>query len=229
MIYGAILKKKTFQTLSALAASIAVYDHNQKTILRASFKNNGVEFQANRLLIENYLEGQAVPFTVNKKHTEKAKEFSTYLQHTSMMRTLKQPRKDQFLSMVASLVANEEISSRDLGVLAWAPKLVEKYQQQDNVCQLSARFERQSNYIGSLNDKITVNFKLIESRYVPRMDCYAVYGYTLDENLIFYWAKGPDRVVENGEITGRVKEHKIDTYRNNARVTVLNYVKKVSK
>jgi len=57
------------------------------------------------------------------------------------------------------------------------------------------------------------------------MDCWAVYGADNDNNLIFYWAKTLDKVCETGQISGRIKDHREDEYRGNARVTVLNYVR----
>ena len=57
------------------------------------------------------------------------------------------------------------------------------------------------------------------------MDCYVVYGYDNNNNLIQYWAKNLDKVCEVGQIAGRIKLHREDEYHSNARVTVINYVK----
>ena len=59
------------------------------------------------------------------------------------------------------------------------------------------------------------------------MDCYAVYGHDTQGNLIFYWAREQKKIVESGQIHGRIKIHKRDSYRGNACVTTLNYVKVV--
>lgn len=205
--------------------AIAAYEYNKKTILRASFKMNGKDHHANRLLIENYLEDRESPFTVKESHDERAAECVRYLQHTLMLKTLTEPRGNNFLSSVVGLLSKEEIFAKDLGILSWAPKLMDQCQEQDQVREISARFERSSGYLGKPKEKITVNFNLIERRYVPNMNCYAVYGYSDCGNLVFYWARSLDRVIEKGQLEARVKEHKTDSYHNNARVTFLNYVK----
>ena len=134
-------------------------------------------------------------------------------------------KPDRFLGQLNSILANQEVSVKDFGIVAWAPHLVEQYQQRDHVRELSARHERSSRYTGRIGETVTVDFSLIEKRYVQSTDCYAVYGYTEHDNLVFYWAKTLDKVCEVGRIQGRVKAHREEEYRNNAKVTVLNYVK----
>jgi hypothetical protein len=122
------------------------------------------------------------------------------------------------------LISQIDVTVKDLGILAWAPKLADDYQKKDHVREISARYEHRSNYVGRVGEKIEIDFTMLEKRYIQKMDCYAVYGYSQDD-LIFYWAKNLDKICEVGRIKGRVKEHKQDEFRNNARVTVLNYVK----
>jgi hypothetical protein len=79
--------------------------------------------------------------------------------------------------------------------------------------------------VGRIGEKITVNFGLIDSRYIPTLNCYAVYGHDDHGNLFFYWAKDNKKIVNSGRIQGRVKAHNIDDRRGRACVTNLNYVK----
>jgi len=66
---------------------------------------------------------------------------------------------------------------------------------------------------------------LLEKRYVKTLDSWAVYGYDAAGNLLFYWARSLDKICEVGKISARIKDHREDEYKNNARITVLNYVK----
>jgi hypothetical protein len=132
---------------------------------------------------------------------------------------------DKFLGQITELLANKEVTSKDFGILAWAPHLADQYEKKDGIREVSARYELQSRHIGNIGDKLVVNFSIIDKRYVQRMDCYAVYGVTEEGNLVFYWAKTLDKVCESGTIAGRVKAHNKDQYRNNAKVTILNYIK----
>ena len=147
-----------------------------------------------------------------------------YLEQTVIMQSLRNT-PDRFLSQLSALLANKEVTNKDFGILAWAPHLVDQYQKKDHVRELSARYERSSQYTGRVGDKITFDFTLISKHYVKTLDCYAVYGITENDNLVFYWAKSLDKVCEVGRIQGRIKAHNEDEYHSSAKVTTLNYVK----
>lgn len=219
--------KQQFPVVHALSAATAAYHYNNSTIIRNVMVNeHGHEIQPNRQLIINYLEGHQSNLRVNDHYIAQAEGIITYLQQTVIMQSLK-GTPDRFLGQIAELLSRQDVAVKDIGILAWAPKLVDDYQKKDHVRELSARHERTSRYTGRVGDKLTVDFTLIEKRYVKSMDCYAVYGVTDQDNLIFYWAKTLDKVCEVGKISGRVKAHNEDGYRNDAKVTVLNYVKVV--
>lgn len=217
--------KQQFPTVHAVAVATAAYHWNKSTVVRNIMLNeHGHEVLPNRQLIAEHLEGRRDIFRINDHYLAEAEGIITYLQQTVIMQSLKNT-PDRFLAQVAELLTGQEISLKDVGILAWAPKLVEDYQRKDHVRELSARYERTSRYIGRISDKLTVNFTLIDKRYVQSTDSYAVYGVNEHGDLMFYWAKSLDKVCEVGRISGRVKAHNEDGYRNNARVTVLNYVK----
>lgn len=218
------MKIKSSPTLQVVATAIAAYEHNKKSIVRNPVTIEGVGFYPNRQLITDYVTGNGGPFIVNDFHLKQAEGIIQYIEQNVIMQSLK-GKPDRFLGQLNSILANQEVSVKDFGIVAWAPHLVEQYQQRDHVRELSARHERSSRYTGRIGETVTVDFSLIEKRYVQSTDCYAVYGYTEHDNLVFYWAKTLDKVCEVGRIQGRVKAHREEEYRNNAKVTVLNYVK----
>lgn len=220
------MKLKTFPTLSVVATAVAAYEHNKKSIFRNPVTVDGKGILSNRQLIGDYLQGIGGPFVVNDFHHKQAQGIVTYLEQTVIMQSLR-GTPDRFLAQLSELIAAKEVSVRDLGIIAWAPHLVEQYQQKEQAREVGARYERSSRYIGRIGETITSKFTLIEKRYITSMNCYSVYGVDDHGNLIFYWAKNLDRVCEVGQIKGRIKAHKEDDYRNRARVTVLNYVKVV--
>jgi len=214
-----------YPALEVLAASVAAYAQNEKTIVRDTVRENDkIITLPNRQLIADCFEGMKRPFIINDFHRAEAEGIVSYLEQTVIMQSLK-GTPDRFLAQISAIIANKEISKKDFGIVAWAPKLVDDYQRKDRVREVSARYEHHSRYVGHTRDKITTNFTLIEKRYIKSMDCYAVYGADDAGNLLFYWAKTLDKVCEVGKISGRIKDHKEDEYRSNARVTVLNYVK----
>lgn len=216
--------KKEFPTLNVLATAIAAYEFNQRQILRNPVTVDNLARFPNRQLITDYVQGNGGPFIVNDFHIKQAEGVNQYLQQTVIMQSLK-GAPDRFLAQLAALIAEQDIAVKDFGIVAWAPHLADQYQRKDHIREVGARYERSSRYIGRIGDKITTDFTLIEKRYVKSMDCFVVYGYDADDNLITYWARTLDKVCEVGKISGRIKAHKEDEYHNNARVTVMNYIK----
>jgi len=219
------LKKIKYPTINVVATAIAVYEYSGSRIVRDSFTDeNGVKILSNRQLITDCLAGQKGPFLVNEIHVKQAEGIIQYLQQTVIMQSL-QNKVDSFLSQMTELVTNLEVTNKDIGIIAWAPHVADQYQKKDHVREVSARYEHSSRYIGKVGDKIVTDFTMIEKRYIKSMDCWAVYGYDSNDNLIFYWAKVADKICEVGKISGRIKAHNEDKFRGNARVTTLNYVK----
>jgi hypothetical protein len=222
---GQLKMKQKFPTIQALAVAVSAYHYNNSTIVRNTMLDqNNNEIQPNRQLIANHLEGKNSNLRVNDHYIAEAEGIVQYLQQTMIMQSLK-GTPDRFLGQLTELLSQQDLLPRDFGILAWAPKLVDDYQKKDHVRELSARYEYRSNYVGRVGDKIDLGFTLIEKRYIKSMDCWAVYGINEQDNIIFYWAKNSDKVCEVGKISGRIKSHKEDEYRGNARVTTLNYVK----
>ena len=218
------MKTKKFLALQVVATAVAAYEHNLKSIIRNPITLDGVDYVSNRQLITDYVEGRSGPFVVNEVHIKQAEGIIQYLEQTVIMQSLRNT-PDRFLSQLSALLANKEVTNKDFGILAWAPHLVDQYQKKDHVRELSARYERSSQYTGRVGDKITFDFTLISKHYVKTLDCYAVYGITENDNLVFYWAKSLDKVCEVGRIQGRIKAHNEDEYHSSAKVTTLNYVK----
>jgi hypothetical protein len=219
-------RAKAYPALEVLAVAVAAYAHNNRTIVRNTIHNDGTRTDSNRQLIADCFEGMTQPFIVNDFHRKEAEGIVQYLQQTVIMQSLK-GSADRFLGQTTEMLSCQEISVKDFGIIAWAPKLADDYQRKDHIREISARYETHSRYVGHARDRITTDFTLIEKRYIKSMDCWAVYGVDAQDNLLFYWARSLDKVCEVGRITARIKDHKEDEYRSNAHVTVLNYVKVV--
>lgn len=220
-------KQQFFPTVKVVATAIAAYEFNRNSIVRSPVVIDNINYQSSRQLITDYLVNNVGPFVVNEFHQKQAEGIITYLQQAGLMQTLTNGKPDNFLSNVVKLLTEETVGSRDLGLVAWAPKLADDYQKKDAIREVSARYELRSNYIGTVGEKTIINFSLIEKRYVHSMDCNAVYGHDDVGNLVFYWAKDSKKIIESGRIQGRIKAHNKDKYRGDARVTTLNYVKVV--
>lgn len=216
--------KTQYNTIQALAAAVAAYEHNQFRVERNLIKNNDSTIVPNRQLISDHLSGINKQFVVNEFHQKQAEGIVSYLQQTGLMQALTS-RSDKFLHQINQLLLNDTVDQRNFGILAWAPKLSDDCQKKDHVREVSARYERTSRCIGQIGDKIQSSFDLIDSKYVNSANAYAVYGHDEHGNLIFYWAKDQEKIVKSGQIRGRIKQHDQNIYRGNAYVTTLHYVK----
>lgn len=213
--------KNKFDILDVITAALVVYRHNENQIVRVQMDDR----LPNRQLISecvsgNYANLQA-PTAQDKKTAE---DMIDYLQQIGMVQTLI-GRNDSFLNQINALIVQGQVSSKELGILAWAPKLAETYQQRDAVKEITASFGRNSQYIGRIGDKITFEFTLIEDHYIRSLDCYAVFGRDQYNNFVTFWAKDKNKIIKQGTIRARVKNHKRDPYHGDAPVTQLHYVK----
>lgn len=213
-----------YSTLQVLATAVAAYEHNNHRIERNALTSVEQTIVPNRQLVVNYMQGHGSPFVVTDKHVKQANSILQYLQQSTIMQTLLN-RNDRFLTQVNELLLKPTVGLKDFGLMVWAPKLADDYRKKDHVREVSAQFQYTSCYIGKIGDKIETNFTLIDSRYIQSMECHAVYGHDPKGNLIFYWARDEKKICKAGLIRGRVKTHKKDSYRGNACVTTLNYVK----
>ena len=216
-----------------LAAAVSAFELNGSVVREAQFKRDGdklIDVYPNRVLMLSYLKRDnptaqplRVEFTVTDEHRKRAAEVADAIQHTVLMQTLR-GKTDTFLDQVNSTLQSPDLSYREAGIVAWAPKIVSDYQKKDEVAEKSAIYERTSNFVGRISEKVTINFTVIEKKLFPRIDSHIVYGHDEHGNLVSYWTRKGDEV-KDGKISGRVKQHIIDNRHNRARVTVLNYVK----
>jgi hypothetical protein len=217
---------QTYPTETALATAVAVFEHNGFRIIREQTKDqDGVEWLPNRHHIKQILAKDSA-IAVTDEHVKLAEDITQYLQHTITMQTLiKGSTTTGFLADVAELVTTKSVKDRELGILAWAPKLTKDLQAQDEVKQVTASFEHSSMFVGQVGSKITVDFTMIEKRLVRSQQCWIVFGHDQHGNLISYWASKPEKIIEQGTVTAKVKGHIKDLYHNGARVTTINYIK----
>lgn len=216
-------RKEKFSVESAVAVAIIAFERNNRKVQRDYIKTENINITPNRIIMSELLSDKSL--AIGQYYVDQARDAVVYLQQTVMMQTLGQGHVNRFLNNIVALLTQPEVAVSDFGLLAWVPKVVSDYQSRDQVKETSSCYESGSQWIGQLGDKVNINFTAIEVRFVPRMNCYAVYGNTDSGNLVFYWAKSLDRVIRQGKLQGRVKKQDIDQFHGRAKVTTLNYVK----
>jgi len=222
-------KIKRIPTVTMVAVAELAYQRNG-SILRNPEVRNGKIDDANRQLIKEYIAGDHTKLgEISDEQIAQAEEIITYLQQISMIQTLKKGQANDFLTQIVSHLRHDTIEVQHAGLVAWTPKLFADYKQKDQSHETISRFENGSKHFGKISEWVDINFTMIEKRFIRARACWAVLGHTEQGNLAFYWARTEDKLCESGKIRARIKAHQVDTHRNNAKVTALNYVKIVKE
>jgi hypothetical protein len=214
--------KPTYPTTLALAHAISSLEINDFMVHRDPFKTEDKQVIPNKTLIAKALESEHV---ASEQQLKSAEEIVVYLQQVEIMQNLIKGRADPILVTVNKLLTGATVKSTELGLVAWAPKLVRDYLHKDRIREISSTYESRSRFVGQINNKVTVEFTKIEHRLNKNTNSWVVYGHDENGNLIIYWANRQEKIVNKGQIIGTVKDQVVDAYRNNARVTILNRVK----
>lgn len=207
----------------ALGAAIQAYNTNQRVVERDFSRdaNGNIQITPNRVLMLNYLEQE----TVNTECVSQVEELISYLQQVAIIQSLTKGRTQNFLDSINELLLKDAVTSTDFGLLAWAPKLFSDYHKADEVKERWSGYEFTSRFVGKVGDTISINFTMIDSKYIKDFNSYSVFGHDDHHNLVFFFTKDPEKVCCTGIVKGRVKSHRNSKYHNNAKVTTLNYVK----
>ena len=133
-----------------------------------------------------------------------------------------------FAQSVYQVITKDEVSIRELGILAPLPSLYEHEMARD----LFTKEIADSQHIGKVKEKVTVRATLHEARYIRSRD-FHVYTFISEGNLITHFSqKGINEwatvgVVREGEeytISFKVKRHGESSFYG-CKDTVVNYLK----
>lgn len=215
----------------ALAVAIYAFQTNNNQVVKTIHNAVNPDCFVNRCYLDKYFSDKKImeqipDFTLSQELLEQADSMRQTIDYYVTIETLTKSYTNEFLNTIHRLVQHDQIHSKNFGILVWAPKLVHDYNERNNIREISLRLETQSKFIGKVKDSVTVDFTLIEKRWVRNCNCWAAYGHTPEGNLVKFLTKHENLCV-NGMIRGKIKSIDNDTYRNMARVTTLNHVKTV--
>lgn len=218
--------KTKFATVDVVAAACVAYQANGNNIQRDSFwkQENGqaVECKSNKSLIADMLKNS----TVTEQDRELAREVMEFLKEQQLFQTLLGKRNTDFLGKVAEACHNDETFGIHIGILAWAPKVAESFRKSEQAREAWAQYAVTSKHIGRKEgEKVECSFTVLQKNYSHRINCWIALGVTDEGNLISYFANKENKIPDSGKIAGKVKFHKIDNHRQDAKITHLNYVK----
>lgn len=117
---------------------------------------------------------------------------------------------DPYYNNLKVVVANEYIPLNKLGLLVSIPKAIERYKEEKKRQEEKEKLAAESNYLGSVGEKISVNF--VSGREVAC--CETQFGllhiYEFKDasgNVIVWKSSSGKEIPESGKISGTVKAH----------------------
>ena len=117
---------------------------------------------------------------------------------------------DPYYSNLKAIVVNEYIPLNKLGLLVSIPKAIERYKEEKKRQEEKEKLAAESNYLGSVGEKISVNF--VSGREVAC--CETQFGllhiYEFKDasgNVIVWKSSSGKEIPESGKISGTVKAH----------------------
>lgn len=215
--------KKKYPIRDVVGAAIIAFTANKcidRGDLRRTTQTEPSSFSNREIMLTELERGP-----ISQDYLEQADDVIAYLQQVAMLQSLTNGRTQNFLDNVVQLLQTDGVTTREFGLVSWAPKLASDYRKKDSVREKWLGYEFTSRFVGKVGDKVRVNFTLIQSHHLPAYNSYIVFGHDEHQNLFFFWNKSGDTIPNKCVLEGRIKEHKIDEQRNDAKTTRLNYVK----
>lgn len=207
-----------FNTIQTLALAIAAYRKSNNNILRKDGNIPGNK----ELVIDHLLNNVKFDGADATDLVSEAENLKTALNQQIVMNTLTNRPTNEFLLNVNNAIIGDSVSMRDIGLIVWAPKLLNDIQKAENTRSDLLNLSFSSQHLGKIKDRVELTFTLVSQRYLQNYDLFIHTGHDEKGNLVNFFNKSK---IESGRISARIKQLKKDNYINGADVTVLNYVK----
>jgi hypothetical protein len=153
-----------------------------------------------------------------------AQEIISYIQGQVTLSILSNKKVSTFVLELAKAMEDEIVPQHKVGLLVYAPNVWFSGQKRDAINEQTNELLYTSQPLGAVDQKVTLNFTLIETRFIQQIGCYSAYGKDDAGNLVSFLTKH-EHLCVSGKIIGKVKKAEADQWHNNAIVTSLNYVK----
>ena len=136
--------------------------------------------------------------------------FKTDINVEDVISDVEQLPDDTYYNNLKVIVENEYVPLDKLGLLASIPKAIERYKEEKKRQEERERLAAESNYLGSVGEKISVNF--VSGREVAccetQFGLLHIYEFKDANGNIVVWRSGSGKdIPESGTVTGTVKSH----------------------
>jgi hypothetical protein len=155
---------------------------------------------------------------------DEAREIISYIQGQVTLAILSGKATSNFILNLAKEFEEENVPKFKVGLIVYAPNVWHTGKAKDAITEQTNELLYTSQPLGAVDQKVTLNFTLIETRFIQQVGCYSAYGKDDAGNLVSFLTKH-EHLCVSGKIVGKVKKAEADQWHNNAIVTSLNYVK----
>jgi hypothetical protein len=132
---------------------------------------------------------------------------------------------NDYMARVFSNTQKEQVTFKDLGVVASIPSLYEKDMEKSRLKKEAKNSVQE--YLGVVGEPIDLDIRYINTRFVQKLECYAHDAVTSTGHLVNFLSKKQLGVVgQTQKIRAKVKEHGVE-FQTKVLQTKLNYVKVV--
>ena len=117
---------------------------------------------------------------------------------------------DPYYNNLKVIVANEYVPLNKLGLLVSIPKAIDRYEEEKRRQEEKEKLASESNYLGSVGEKISVNF--VSGREVAccetQFGLLHIYEFKdANGNMVIWKTSSGKDIPESGTVTGTVKAH----------------------
>ena len=213
-------QKVSVSIIDALAVAVHIYRKQGNKVTKFDYDTN---LPGNKELIYDYFAAGTGNIHQDPELIETALAIRSAIGQRITVNILTGVKNNDFLVTVNTLLERDKITSKDFGLLVWAPKLFDDMSKADTLKEAMISVGADSKHIGTVGKKISITFNEITTRFLPMYNSYVHSGKDSEGNLVNFWNK--NQIPNGSEITAKVKGHAKNPRIGNALVTNLNYVK----
>lgn len=218
------IQPTSYPTADILALAFAVQRITGKFQQYDEISTSETEFKpSNRRLMQQHIDGN--PVDVIQQDYDDARQAADILINHKVLTMLSDGSLSEFMHKLVTTIQGPSVTTREFGLLAYAPNMSAKILAKQATDLKMQELTHTSQYIGSLNSTACFTITVVDSKYIDRLCCYFVFGYTPDDDCVSYFTTDKDNLVD-GTYRGRVKAHTTDEWRKNVKVTRFSHVKK---
>lgn len=217
--------ERSFSTLEALAAAVAAFQTAGNRVVRYNESDVWSNGFGCKEVVDSWLTDGSI-LSVTEAHREQAQEIQSWLSQKMTLSVLSNQQLSGFFVDVCSLLQNENINQRKLGMLVWAPKLYNDMNARDNQVMDIRLTCQNSKCIGQIGKPITLTVQVMDTYYMRDFMKWRTVCADNQGNLVqFYHSEKLEGTVN---IKARVKSHAANNRFYNVPMTQLNYAKKIA-